>query len=339
MNRFKIIIIAFIVVVFAACERDSGVIPPYTVMFYNVENLFDTIDSPSKFDEEFLPDSPKEWNTERYFKKIEDLSRVIYSVDSLKLPVLIGVCEVENDIVLNDLISQPLLKNTNYQIIWEEGPDFRGIDCALIYNPSVFTIVDYEYIPVICPNEPEFITRDLLYVSGMLNEELFHLFVVHWPSRRGGADVSEPKRILAASVLRRKVDELFEQYTDVNIIIMGDMNDEPSDMSLSDVLMAIPNKAVPGSNDLVNLMYDVYEQGLGSYTYRGSWDMIDNIVVSGHLINKEEGLRSSLDNGFIFNMPFMEYVNSRGEMSPNRTYGRSYFGGISDHFPVYMTLE
>jgi predicted extracellular nuclease len=308
-------------------------------MFYNVENLFDTIDAPDKFDEEFMPVEPKNWNTERYEKKLSDLSRVISSVDTINLPSLVGVCEIENDAVLNDLVKQTQLQRANYKIVWEDGPDFRGIDCALLYNPEVFTLISHESLPVVNPKDLDFNTRDVLYVQGEIGDELFHVFVNHWPSRLGGEAISEPKRVLAAKVVRQKVDAIFESEEMANIIIMGDMNDEPGNMSLSDILMALPNTTMPGNNQLVNLMHDEYDNGLGSYSYNNDWNMIDNMVVSGALINKQKGLKSKLDNGFVFHLPFMEYVNKEGNVSPNRTYGRSYYGGISDHFPIYMLLD
>jgi predicted extracellular nuclease len=308
-------------------------------MFYNVENLFDTIDTSHKIDEEFLPDAPKKWNTERYAKKMDDLAQVISSLDTAQLPIIVGVCEIENNIVLEDLISQPSLSQANYEFVWEDGPDRRGIDCALIYNPLVFTPVDTENLTISDPNDEYFITRDILYVEGIIDDEVFHVFVNHWPSRRGGQQESEPNRILAANVLKNRVDEIFETDAQANIIIMGDMNDEPSNMSLSDVLVALPNSEAPENKQLVNLMYDEFDNEMGTYNYRGDWNMIDNIIVSGALINKNKGLKSPLDNGYVFHKPFMEYVNDNGEMSPNRTYGRSYYGGISDHFPVYMILK
>jgi predicted extracellular nuclease len=308
-------------------------------MFYNVENLFDTIDTSNKIDEEFLPDAPKEWNTERYEKKMDDLAHVISSLDTAQLPIIVGVCEIENNIVLEDLISQPSLRPANYEFVWEDGPDRRGIDCALIYNPSVFTPVETENLTISDPNNEFFITRNILYVEGIIDDEVFHLFVNHWPSRRGGQQESEPNRILAANVLKNRVDEIFETDAQANIIIMGDMNDEPSNMSLSDVLVALPNGETPENQQLVNLMYDEFDNEMGTYNFRGEWNMIDNIIVSGALINKDKGLKSPLDNGYVFHEPFMEYLNDSGEMSPNRTYGRSYYGGISDHFPVYMILE
>lgn len=339
MRYIRLSLLIVTVVLFAACNSNQNVKGPVTVAFYNMENLFDTIDAPNKFDEEFTPVDPKNWNTEKYDKKLHDLARVLRAIDSVNLPALVGVAEIENDAVLKDLIARPALSRGDYKIVWEDGPDFRGIDCALLYKPSVFQFESYHSIPIVDKDEPDFKTRDVLYVKGKIGSEEFHILVNHWPSRRGGAEVSEPKRILAAHVVRTQVDQIFAQDPEANIIIMGDMNDEPANMSLSDVLMALPNTAPVQDNQLVNLMYDDYEAGNGSYSYRGEWDMIDNLVVSGALINKTEGLKSKLDNGFIFHQPFMEYKNNNGEISPNRTYGRTYYGGISDHFPVYMILE
>lgn len=338
MRKISIIVFLAVLVIAFSCSQHK-MKTPYTVAFYNVENLFDTIDTPDKFDEEFTPESYKEWNTVRYEKKLADLAKVICSIDTVNLPVLLGVAEIENDVVLNDLINQASLKKAKYNIVWHDGPDFRGIDCALLYNPSVFKVDETEFIPILNPANPEFKTREVVYVKGNLNKETVHVFVNHWPSRRGGAEVSEPNRVLVAQVVRKKVDEIFAADANANIIIMGDMNDEPTNMSLSDVLMANSNDVVPENNQLVNLMYDDCRKGLGSYRYRGDWDMIDNMIVSGALINKTKGLKTTLDNGYIFHKPFMEFVDKNGETSPNRTYGRSYYGGISDHFPIYMTLN
>lgn len=337
MLKSFIIGIAFLIIL-NSCNT-SKYSPPYTVAFYNVENLFDTICNLAKLDQEFLPDSPKEWNTEKYFKKINDIARVIKSIDSISSLAVIGLCEVENDLVLNDLVKSDYLKKANYQIVWEEGPDDRGIDCALLYNPTVFKLNSFQFIPVNDPDDFSFVTRDILYAEGKINNEQFHFFVNHWPSRRGGADASTPKRVLAANILRNKVDEIIHSNPNSNIVIMGDMNDEPGDMSLSDILVALPNKLPIANTDLVNLMYDEYENEKGSYNYQGNWNMIDNLIVTGYLIQKAEGLKTSIDNGYVFQRKFMQFVSKSGEISPNRTYGRTYFGGISDHFPVYLTLE
>lgn len=322
-----------------SCGQQRAMRGSMVVAFYNVENLFDTIDNPNKIDEEFTPQSEKMWNTERYWKKVDDLSRVISSIEGGNLPVLLGLCEIENDQVLNDLAAQQVLKKNNYQIVWNEGPDLRGIDCALMYNPRKFKLSNAEFIPVIHPEDTSFTTREIVYATGSIKGEQLHVFVNHWPSRRGGEDASAPLRNKVAHVLRAKIDSLFQADVASNIIVMGDLNDEPSDSSVLYILKALPNDRQPQSGDLVNLMHDESGRGEGSYNFRGNWNMIDHLIVSGNLINKRKGIRTTLDNGFIFHLPFMEYTNEQGVMSPSRTYGRSYFGGISDHFPVYMILK
>jgi predicted extracellular nuclease len=329
-----LILFGFWFFLFTSCTLSKK----YTVAFYNTENLFDTVYSGSKFDGEFTPDSSKNWNTVKYQKKIADLAHVISSIDK-KLPLLMGLCEVENNTVLSDLVSDPNLKKANYRIVWEDSPDQRGIDCALLYNPSLFKFESYAILPVKNPDDPDFTTRDIIYAKGSIGKELFHVFVNHWPSKREGEDVSEDKRKLAAAVLKNKVDEIFREDSRANIIIMGDMNEDPSKPGLSEILKALPNHQLPQSTDLINLMYDESERGEGSYSFKNKWDMIDNLVVSGNLIIKKRGVKTTLENGFVFHRPFMEYVNDKGQISPNRTYGKTYFGGISDHFPVYMTLR
>jgi endonuclease/exonuclease/phosphatase family metal-dependent hydrolase len=267
------------------------------------------------------------------------LAKVISSIDKKRLPALVGVCEIENDLVLKDLVADPQLAKANYGIIWQESPDMRGIDCALLYNPACFTVEEVEMLPVKNPADTSFTTRDVIVARGLFKGERFYIFVNHWPSRREGESVSEGKRNLAATVVRTKVDAILRADSAANIIIMGDLNDEPSNASVAETLKALPNKQLPASNELVNLMYDELERGEGSYSYRGEWDMIDNLIVSGHLITKKKGLKTTIDNGFVFHQPFMEFVNDKGQMSPNRTYGRSYFGGVSDHFPVYLMLK
>ncbi len=322
-----------------SCRQSFTLHQGVTVAFYNVENLFDTINDPNKLDDEFLPLSEKNWNTERYKKKLNDLVQVVSSIQEGSFPILLGVCEIENDKVLSDLVASPKLKKANYRVIWNEGPDERGIDCALMYRPDCFKLLSTHFLAVNNPDDSMFATREIVYASGLIGDELFHVFVNHWPSRRAGQDDTKALRALAASTLRGKVDSIFKALPEANILIMGDMNDEPGNESLASVLDALPNDKNPEPQHLVNLMYDEYLKEEGSYNYRGNWDMIDNLIVSGHLITKEKGLASSLDNGYIFHQPFMEFKNDQGQISPNRTYGRNYYGGISDHFPVYLILK
>lgn len=310
-----------------------------TIAFYNVENLFDLEDEPGKRDEEFTPGSEKEWNMVRYQKKLNDLSRVISSINEGDLPEIVGLCEVENKKVLTDLTRTGLLAMGKYEVVHYESPDIRGIDCALIYRPEEFKVTDHFAIPVHFEDDPDYVTRDILYVKGRASSrEEFHIFVNHWPSRIGGVEQTEPKRMEVARILKNKVDSVRgASGSGGQVVVMGDMNDEPTNKSLQEVLNAqAPDEATGG---LVNLMIPEASAGLGSYNYRGNWNMLDNIIVSPGLLD-DKGFGVVANKGFVFYQDWMEYHNSEGEMSPNRTYGGpNYYGGVSDHFPVYIRLK
>lgn len=307
----------------------------YTVVSYNVENLFDTVDDPNVPDEEFLPESEKMWNNERYQKKLNDLAKVISEVNPLEMPEIVGLIEVENRTVLEDLIRTAAFKDHNYAIIHEESPDYRGIDVALIYRSDAFTEIMHETLPVIFPDDPEFKTRDILHVVGKVRNETIHVFVNHWPSRIGGEDKTEPKRVLAASVLKQRVDLLMKVDPKARIIILGDMNDETGNKSLSEVLGA----ASPDSGaKLVNLMIPDDAAGLGTYFYNGGWNMLDHLIVSEEMIS---GKKMKVENakGHIYKSDWMLFTNKNGDKTPNRSYvGNKYVAGVSDHFPVYFKM-
>ncbi|MCF6333613.1 MAG: endonuclease [Draconibacterium sp.] len=309
-----------------------------TIAFYNVENLFDLEDEPGKKDEEFLPGSKKKWNEERYTKKLEGLSRVLSSINKNELPEIIGLCEVENSKVVEDLINTGRLANGKYKVVHYESPDFRGIDCALVYRPDEFKVITSFPIKVNFKNEPNYFTRDILYVKGETkNGEEFHIFVNHWPSRIGGTEKTEPNRIEVATILKSKIDSIQTVDASAEIIVLGDMNDEPSNNSLAKILMA--QKPEVKNAGFVNLMYPVHENKKGSYLYQENWNMLDNIVVSSNLLD-DKGFQCADKRGFVFHKKWMEYKNKNGEISPNKTYGgTNYYGGISDHFPVYFTLQ
>jgi endonuclease/exonuclease/phosphatase family metal-dependent hydrolase len=186
-------------------------------------------------------------------------------------------------------------------------------------------------------DKPGYSTRDILYVKGKTkNRETLHIFVNHWPSRIGGVEKSEPRRVAVATILKSKIDSVLAESPKANIIVLGDMNDEPSNSSLAQVLGA--QKPGTQNSRLINLMYPVHENKMGSYNYRGNWNMLDNIVVSESLLDNK-GFRCTPEKGFVFHKEWMEYKNRKGEISPNRTYGGpNYYGGISDHFPVYFNL-
>jgi predicted extracellular nuclease len=309
-----------------------------TVVFYNVENLFDTENTPGGNDAEFTPESEKKWTHERYHRKLEDISKVLASVNQKELPEIIGLCEVENRKVLNDLVKTGALTNGKYQIVHFESPDFRGIDVALLYRPDEFKVTWSIPVKVSFADDPNFTTRDILYVKGKtLNREEFHIFVNHWPSRIGGLEQTEPKRISVAQLLKSKIDSVQNVNPDANFIVMGDMNDEPSNKSLKEVLGAKSPKQK--SAGLVNLMFPMHEAKLGSYNYQGNWNMLDNIIVSTGLLDNK-GFQCVDKQGFVYREEWMEYKTSKGEVSPNRTYGGpNYYGGVSDHFPVFTKLS
>lgn len=329
-------LVVIIALAFCSCNSAKKALRrEYTVVSYNTENLFDTVDDPKIPDEEFLPASEKKWDTERYQKKLVDLARVISEVNPDELPEIVGLVEIENRSVLDDLVKTGALKNQKYGIVHEESPDYRGIDVALIYRADAFKELMHEAIPVVFPDEPDFKTRDILHVVGQIRHKTIHIFVNHWPSRIGGDDKTEPKRVLAASILKNRVDLIQSTDPEARIVIMGDMNDEPANKSLKETLGA----GSPGSGSkLVNLMFPDDQAGLGTYFYSGNWNMLDNLVVSGNLLASPK-MKIEGGKGFIFSKDWMIFTNKNGAKTPNRSYvGDKYVGGVSDHFPVYFKM-
>lgn len=314
----------------------------FKVMFYNVENLFDIIDNPETLDEEFTPGSEKAWNNDKYEKKLRDIASVILAVDNKDLPEIIGLCEVENEKVLQDLVGLRVLKKAGYGIVHYESPDERGIDCALLYREDKFRVLSSKAIPVIFPFDSTATTRDILYVAGRTHDgELLHFFVNHWSSRREGERETQPKRLFCAVNLRKEVDAIMNREAAAKIIIMGDFNDEPTNRSVFEMLLANNKRKNAGSRELYNLMYDMHNTGNeGSYNFQGKWNMLDQIIVSGSVLNKKDGWHTDFGGAHILKEEFMLYHNKeRNQYVPDRTYGGpNYYGGVSDHFPVYISL-
>jgi len=315
---------------------------PFVIMSYNVENLFDTLDTPGTDDIEFTPSSKKLWNTEKYNKKLTDLAQVISSTGKAALPDIVGLIEVENRKVIEDLINTSSLKPGGYGIVHEESPDARGIDVALIYRKDRFKYEGHVKIPVAFPFDSIEKTRDILYVHGRAPDGMdLHFFVNHWSSRVGGEKETEPKRMYCAVALRRSVDLLLSRDSKARIIIMGDFNDEPTNRSVMAVLQASNKQKNISVGEFYNLMYNKHNlTPEGSYYYRGNWNMLDHIIVSHSLLNVKGSYGCKYDSGQILKAEWMLYKAKGGEISPNRTYGGDqYFGGISDHLPVYVVLD
>lgn len=311
------------------------------IMFYNVENLFDTEDDSLKMDEEFLPEGTRNWSKFRYFQKQSQLSKVITAVGGWSPPELVGLCEIENRSVLNYLTRQSPLYVFGYQIIHQESPDARGIDVALLYQPKSFRPVTTEFIAVDYPvNKRK--TRDIIYVQGILpNHDTLHVFVNHWPSRYGGQLESEENRIFVAGLLKQKTDSILKNNPQALITIMGDFNDEPDNTSLLKTLNAVPAYDSLQTKQLINLSYKLrYTNNQGSHKYQGQWTLLDQVIVSGALLNKNRNTYTTPEKLTIVRAPFLlepdeAYLGDK----PYRTYvGFKYNGGFSDHLPVFIDL-
>ena len=294
-------------------------------VFYNVENLFDTIDNPNTKDDEFLPISEKKWDTYRYHYKLNQLEKVFKKIiekeNKNNLPDIIGLCEVENNFVVEDLLKTEIFKKHRYQIIHKQSPDGRGIDCALLVNKK-FEVLKSDFIKINNPKQSR-ATRDIVYSKLKFKNDIINVFVNHWPSRWGGQEASNHKRVFVAKVLRKYIDQNTSR-NDFNLI-MGDFNDYPSNESLAEVLV---------KEDLVNLMSKSNVSGRGSYNYRGNWDWLDQIIVSKDFSNFK------LISFGAFEEDFMMYTNKKGEVYPSRSFGGDrWYGGFSDHLPVFLNLE
>lgn len=308
------------------------------VMSYNVENLFDTSDDPHTRDNDFLPQGELEWDATRYQQKLDKLAQAIALVP--QAPAVLGLCEIENRTVLEHLSQHPTLAKYNYQVVHRDSPDPRGIDVAFLYQPALFAPLAQKWVAVVDSANPHFKTRDVLYLCGTVGADTLHLYMNHWPSRAGGEEESVDKRGLAAAALRQQVDSLLAVAPQAKILIMGDLNDEPTDPSVADVLRA-KMQATGQAGDLIDLMAPLQNLGKGTYFYRDGWNMLDHLIVSPGLYNAPKGLTTHEEEAVIFAPDELVFVNKKNERVPNRTFAgrKKYVGGTSDHFPVYVTLR
>jgi hypothetical protein len=265
--------------------------------------------------------------------KLSQLSKVLSSIDTVSFPAVIGLSEVENRLVLEDLIEMPALKKGAYKIIHHEGPDERGIDMAMLYRQKYFQPDDVRFIPVNYPFDPDEETREILYVKGRIMDQPLHLYFNHWTSRWGGHLETNPHRKYTARLLREHIDSIIQAEPNADILIMGDLNDNPTDTSVFMILQAFPLTMDIYGNELYNLTLDRYTQGQGTLFWK-DWDMFDQIIVNGNYLKKID-LES---NGLIFKRDWMLFERRDGIRVPNRTAGSSYYGGFSDHLPIYLVV-
>lgn len=312
-----------------------------TVGFYNLENLFDTIPNPAIYDSDFTPDGLNKWDSQKYNRKLDNLSTVISQIGG-DGPAILGVAEVENRTVLQDLIDMPLLKNKNYDIAHIDSPDRRGIDVGLLYMKDVFDLTDVQahFVDI-----GDGYTRDILQVSGFIDGEKFHFLVGHWPSRSGGEAVSMSRRMAAARVMRNVTDSLLAIDNTAHVVLMGDFNDDPVSPSIREGLGVKKNSRNLKYNELFTPMLKLYRDGIGTLAYRDVWSVFDIIIVNGNLLGNDTGKFKlytdprTKNNAFVFNKPFLLQPDGPYKGYPLRTIvGGQYQGGYSDHFPVYIYL-
>ncbi|MGJ8745240.1 endonuclease/exonuclease/phosphatase family protein [Polaribacter sp.] len=316
-----------------------------TIAFYNVENLFDTINDVTKNDEASPIMKLKTSKSVVYFDKIDKLASTISKIGTDKAttsPAIIGLSEVENLHVLEDLVKSTHLKKQDYGIIHYDSPDKRGIDVALLYQKRCFTPIYHKaFNPNIYRNNLKVYTRDQLLVTGYLDDELIHIIVNHWPSRSGGVSVTNPLREKAAYQNTKIIAQVREKDPTAKIIIMGDFNDNPTNASFKKVLQTKSRKKNVKENDLYNPYEDLFRRGFNTASYRDKNNLFDQILISSTLLNHDENNFSTykMYSAKIFNKPFL--TNKKGQYKgyPFRSFfNGSYMGGFSDHYPVYLYL-
>jgi exonuclease III len=314
----------------------------FRIMFYNAENLYDTKDNPLTDDDDFTPDGVLRWTNYRYRRKLNNISEVISSVGEKSPPALVGLCEVENDSVLFDLTKRTSLQRHKYEFVITDSKDLRGSNVALLYQRDQIKILSRKsYTPV--PGDSVKFTRDILHITGkVVNGGILDIFVCHFPSRREGIRRTRPYRIKSAELLRQKADSLFRVRKMANIIIMGDFNDYPNDISMSETLAGKKIDSDTDSKSLYNLFYHrISEKDAGSYKYRGRWGFMDQFIVSGNLLRTPGKVYIKDKTAHVFSSEFLLQADSKkyGGHKPARTYsGWKYHGGYSDHLAIYMDL-
>ncbi len=307
----------------------------HTIAFYNIENLFDTVDNPYTHDDDFLPSSEKRWTPKRYKKKLRKIGYAISKIGSKKskmLPAIVGLAEVENKTVVEDLIHSKFLKNYNYDVVHYDSPDERGIDVALIYDTTQFKVTHSEVFSVNLFDDeglPDY-TRDILLVEGILNNEKIHVIVNHWSSRREGVELSEPKRLIASSKVGDIISLIKEKNINAKVIIMGDFNDNPNNQSI---------KQLVNGYDLYNPMENLMSFSRGSLNHKTEWFLFDQILFSTNFFEHKPNTHS-FSNADVFDADFLKQFKGKHKGNPFRTFvWKFYKGGYSDHFPVYVRLK
>ena len=357
MKKILIIIAALLLLCAGADAQNAGK-KNYVIGFYNLENLFDIYNDPVKNDEEFLPEGKNKWTEAKYQKKLQNMAKVIRSMkeENGVWHALLGVSEIENRLVLEDLVWEEQIREANYQIIHYDGPDRRGVDVALLYNPKVFTFIESESIPftfegssidfVMTKEQQDYFkTRDILMVHGTIDGEHFAVYVAHLPSRAGGKKGGNQLRDRGGEIMYNHAMQMQAKYPGIKIICMGDMNDNPTDPSMAEYLHGREFKEDVTDADFFSPFTSMLKAGFGSLAYQGVWSIYDLLLVNNALANPVRGtfgLRQLHKNGYygrVYNPKFLTNQSGQYKGTPFRTFSNGAFiGGYSDHYPTYIVI-
>jgi len=340
---YRKLIVFFLLISCLSAQAQKKEYKSAVIAFYNLENLYDTVDNTLTNDEEFLPKGDRNYGSEIYYNKLNKLATVISQIGTELNPdgpAILGVAEVENDTVLRDLISRPLLAKRNYRIVHYDSKDIRGVDVGLLYNPKYFTVEASDKLFVQLPggSKDAYFTRDILWVKGKLDGETVHIYVNHWPSRSGGEVRSAPARNAAAAVCRHHMDSIARLEPQAKVVVMGDLNDDPINESVAGIINARGKEKDVKPGGMFNPWTEMYKKGIGTLAYQDAWGLFDQILISHAWLNKGQA-------GFfyyqphIFNKEYLVENQGRYKGYPMRTWdGNTYRGGYSDHFPTYLLL-
>ena len=329
----------------------------HVIGFYNLENLFDTYHDDGKNDYEYLPDGANQWTQEKYAKKLRNMARVIQAMkkDNGVWHTVLGVSEIENRHVLEDLVAEPAIADANYQIVHYDGPDRRGVDCALLYDPSKMTLVESESIPFTFEGSSikfdmtkeemaNFRTRDILMVHGIIDGEHFAFYVCHLPSRLGGKGADNRAR--GGEIVYNHAMKMMQKYPGINCVIMGDMNDNPFDPSMSKYMHGLKDIDKVTDKDFFAPFWSMLDAGFSSLYYRGEGNIYDCILVNNALAHAQKGtfqiqkITKKKFYGRVFSKRFMTNQSGQYKGTPFRTFSNGAFvGGYSDHYPTYIIIK
>ncbi|NOT36087.1 MAG: endonuclease/exonuclease/phosphatase family protein [Saprospiraceae bacterium] len=347
LTKYQTIILVLVASIITSCKSansQKNLTQNLCIGFYNLENLFDTYRDSTIMDEEFTPAGSKNWTQEKYNNKLKNLAKVISELGKSKNssgPAILGICEIENRQVLRDLLNTDLLKNTPYQIVHYDSRDSRGIDVALFYKPSIFKLLESKSYNVLLRDsiEGNKYTRDVLLVKGQIENQVFYFTVNHWPSRRSGTSASQKYRNQLASINKSLYDSISIKEPNPVFIVMGDLNDNPSDESVKYILKAHKDKEYVKSQEFFNPFYQTYKNGEGSLAHNGSWNLFDQIILSHKLLHPEKGEWEYYDHQ-VFHRDYMLETDGKYKNYPKRSFsGDNWNNGYSDHFPTLVFLR